>query len=262
MASRPPVQNKGANTLVLTYDCARHPQLWRDKSKALSGRRSNRSSILHDSYRFPLMFQLSRREFHLAVRLKDPLQSWLESVWRLFSVALGCVTLAAKCTPLGSYHRNTADRPNESIAFRNGYSLAFVEFGEQGSCQDVSQLQRLEDLIKRAARPLVVTYVHGWHNNAESADVDRFSGLLAELSKSASVRRSNYHVLGVYIGWRREITNLPLITELSFWNRKAAAERLASNFDLYTAVASIATRRGSSTKINNIRSFLDIPLAA
>ena len=152
--------------------------------------------------------------------------------------AVGIVLLSG-CTAQGPYCGNTADK-HASVVAGTRYNLAFIEFGEQGSYQDISQLQDAAELIKRTARPFVVTYIHGWHNNAVSNDVDRFRAFLNELSRSPSIQRSNYNVIGVYLGWRGEITKFPGITELTFWSRKAAAERLASNLDCYDAIATIS----------------------
>ena len=151
------------------------------------------------------------------------------------AICLLWLILFQGCAPLGPYHRNSA-----SLIQKPEFSLAFIEFGEQGSYQDGSQLERAVKVIKETERPLVVTYVHGWQNNAVSADVGRFRNLLSELSNSSSVRKSNFHFIGVYLGWRGKLTGIPVVAELTFWNRKAAAERLASNFDLYNAIATIA----------------------
>src|ERR1035441_4446195 len=87
----------------------------------------------------------------------------------------------AGCTSLSPLHQNTDVNPQNSVRPGSGYQLAFIEFGEQGSYQDTSQLQNALDLIKRTSNPLVITYVHGWQNDAGSADVDRFSSLLTRL---------------------------------------------------------------------------------
>lgn len=144
------------------------------------------------------------------------------------------------CTHLSPLHPNTNANPTNSLSSGAGYDLAFVEFGEQGSYQDTSQLKNTIGLIKRTSRPLVVTYVHGWHNNAGSDDVKRFSDWLSELSQTQLIRDSGFHLIGVYIGWRGELTQAPLVRQLTFYNRKAAAERLASNFDCYDAIATIS----------------------
>lgn len=161
---------------------------------------------------------------------------------------LVAATLLCGCGHLNPLHQNTSAEPTKSIVPKDGRDLAFIEFGEQGSYQDRTQLQNALDLIKRTPRPLVITYVHGWHNNAGSDDVRKFSEWLLELSKTQRIRDSGLHLIGVYLGWRGEITNAPIIRQFSFYSRKAAAERLASNFDCYDAIAAISQAARESHK--------------
>ena len=130
--------------------------------------------------------------------------------------------------------------PQNSVDTKNGYKIAFIEFGEQGSYQDPTQLKNALDLIQKTEKPLVITYVHGWQNNVESDDVKNFESLLTRLNRAPAIRDVGFHVVGVYLGWRGKLMPVPLLKELSFWNRKAAAERLASNYDCYDAIASIS----------------------
>ena len=158
------------------------------------------------------------------------------------------VALLCGCGHLNPLYQNTSADPTNSIERKEGRDLAFIEFGEQGSYQDRTQLQNALDLIKRTSRPLVITYVHGWHNNAGSADVDRFSEWLLALSKTQRIRDSGLHLIGVYLGWRGEITDVPVLRQFSFYSRKSAAERLASNFDCYDAIAAISQTARESHK--------------
>jgi hypothetical protein len=142
---------------------------------------------------------------------------------------------------------NTTANPTNSVIAQDGYKVAFVEFGEQGSYQDPTQLQSALALIHDTPQPLVITYVHGWQNNVESGDVQSFESLLARLNRAPAIRNVGFHVVGVYLGWRGKLTPVPVLKEISFWNRKATAERLASNYDCYDAIASIseeARRKG------------------
>jgi pimeloyl-ACP methyl ester carboxylesterase len=157
---------------------------------------------------------------------------------RFCSVA--AIALLCSCAHLSPLHPNTAANPHNSLSSGSGYNLAFIEFGEQGSYQDPTQLDNAIDLIKRTAKPLVITYVHGWHNNAGSADVGRFCGWLSALSQTQLIRNSGFHIVGIYLGWRGEITTAPVVRELTFFSRKSAAERLASNFDCYDAIAAVS----------------------
>jgi hypothetical protein len=151
------------------------------------------------------------------------------------------------CTSLSPLRPNTTANPTNSVIPQDGYKVAFVEFGEQGSYQDPPQLQNALALIRDTPQPLVITYVHGWQNNAESGDVQSFESLLARLNGAPAIRNAGFHVVGVYLGWRGKLTSVPVLKEISFWNRKATAERLASNYDCYDAIASIseeARRKG------------------
>ena len=129
---------------------------------------------------------------------------------------------------------------DQSIATENGYKVAFVEFGEQGSYQDADQLPKALSLIRETPNPLVITYVHGWQNNAKSGDVVSFAKLLDRLNRAPAIRDAGFHVVGIYLGWRGKMTSVSVLKELSFWNRKSTAERLSSNYDVYDAIASIS----------------------
>ena len=96
------------------------------------------------------------------------------------------------------------------------------------------------DLIRVTEKPLVITYVHGWQNDVQSGDVEKFESLLARLNRAPAIRAIGFQVVGVYLGWRGRLTPVPVLKEASFWNRKATAERLASNYDCYDAIASIS----------------------
>jgi hypothetical protein len=151
------------------------------------------------------------------------------------------------CTSLSPLRPNTTANPTNSVITEGGYKVAFVEFGEQGSYQDPTQLQNALALIHDTPQPLVITYVHGWQNNVESGDVQSFQSLLARLNRAPAIRNVGFHVVGVYLGWRGKLTPVPILKEISFGNRKATAERLASNYDCYDAIASIseeARRKG------------------
>ena len=159
-----------------------------------------------------------------------------------------CAGLLAGCTHLSPLRENTAANPHNSVVTGTGYKLAFIEFGEQGSYQDTSQLTNAVELVEKTERPLVITYVHGWQNNAESGDVKSFSGLLERLNSAPAIRDAGFNLVGVYLAWRGKLTPVPVLKELSFWNRKAAAERIASNYDCYDAIAAISEAGRASAR--------------
>ncbi len=158
---------------------------------------------------------------------------------RFISISISATSLVA-CTQLSPLRENTDANPHNSVVIGAGYKVAFIEFGEQGSYQDTSQLKNAIELVQNTNKPLVITYVHGWQNNAESGDVQRFSGLLSRLNQASAIRDAGFNVVGVYMAWRGKLTPVPALKEISFWNRKATAERIASNFDCYDAIAAIS----------------------
>src|SRR5438552_9014987 len=61
--------------------------------------------------------------------------------------SLAGIAFLCGCTYLTPLHQNTARSPHNSLSSGSGYDLAFIEFGEQGSYQDSSQLQNAIELI-------------------------------------------------------------------------------------------------------------------
>jgi hypothetical protein len=105
-------------------------------------------------------------------------------LWRL-SATLTLTVLLASCAAYGPYHANTASNPLNSVRgpADGRYKLAFIEFNDQGSELDPSQRAAALDLIRKAPRPILLIYVHGWQNNANSGDVCHFEHFLDELSR-------------------------------------------------------------------------------
>jgi pimeloyl-ACP methyl ester carboxylesterase len=164
---------------------------------------------------------------------------------RILFPALVALALTA-CTTNEALRANKHGQIN-SIADTTGkdYDLAFVEFGEYGSFQDVTQLDEARSLLQKTpGKVLLVMYVHGWHNHAKSRDVERFSKFLEGIARFQLVQNTGFRVVGVYLGWRGESSWLKGANILTIWDRKRAAERLASNNDCLEAISSLtATAR-------------------
>jgi hypothetical protein len=143
------------------------------------------------------------------------------------------------------------------------YDLFSVEFDDQGWAADSfndpdkkeTQLKTLVNGLKKIyegqgqKQPLnIVIYTHGWHHSARPADsnVVRFRTLLEGLSLAEGllcVKRAGAaclsdqaqlkpidkrrRVVGVYLGWRGDSILGPLIEDLSIWDRKTVAEKVA-----------------------------------
>jgi len=123
------------------------------------------------------------------------------------------------------------------------YRLYFTEFDDQGwaypdnapygkaSTQLGSFVKDLRDTITASSEKIsVVVFVHGWKHTARSDDenVRRFRSLLDSLDEVEKATGCGRHVVGLYVGWRGAATVLddPL-ENLTFYNRKSAAERVA-----------------------------------
>jgi hypothetical protein len=152
------------------------------------------------------------------------------------------VALALTACTTNEALRSNRDGKINSIADTKDkdYDLAFVEFGEYGSFQDTTQLDEARRLLEqRSGKVLLVMYVHGWHNHAKSGDVDRFSKFLERIAQFQLVQNTGFRVVGVYLGWRGESSWLKGANIFTIWDRKRAAERLASNNDCLEAISSL-----------------------
>jgi hypothetical protein len=131
-------------------------------------------------------------------------------MFRIIATVLSMGLLSA-CVGNKPYHLGgIADEfyPNQKPEFEQtavssgrNYRLSFVEFDERGDFWDRRQLAAASRAIRNSNKPvLLVTFIHGWHNNADSGDVETFRCLLSELAVSETL--SGFQVHGVFLGWR------------------------------------------------------------
>jgi len=169
-------------------------------------------------------------------------------------------------------------------------SCSFVEFDERGDFLDFQQHTSCEAQIAslvQSNRVLVVIYCHGWKNSSQSGDVLKFNSFLARLADSEEIRQRGMRVHGVYLGWRgnafkpyinRSGDNQPyqdttriygepivdrefqrrfdwtwMVPEnLSYWNRKAAAEHKVSGLPMARAIFTYAAAaKNYGAKLDN-----------
>jgi hypothetical protein len=145
----------------------------------------------------------------------------------LLFTALPLISLSfSGCASMGP----TYEGRNNILNDDQQYKLGVIEFGELGSYADAreGELNDTVELLKNTERPLLVVYIHGWLNNATSGDVGNFRGFLSRLAQSRQVKIHHYNVFGVYFAWPGKTLALPYLDYLTFWNRKQAAERIAS----------------------------------
>ncbi len=112
------------------------------------------------------------------------------------------------------------------------YDLGFIEFTERGNLYDRDSAQRVFKLIQREAKSergvAVFVFVHGWKHNARSNDsnVVQFREFLSRAAENEVVGKRK--VVGVYLGWRGALTNVPLLKETTYWARKSVAEEVGA----------------------------------
>jgi hypothetical protein len=176
--------------------------------------------------------------------------NWWRSRARSWNLSSGCrllvtlvfAVLVAGCASYGPYHANTSGEPFNSVRGpKDGrYKLAFIEFGDQGSMLDPSQLGAALKVIGKAERPLLFVYIHGWQNNAVSGDVCRFEHFIDTMSRFPEMTARKINVIGVYIGWRGRDLTVPGLNLLTFWSRKSAGQIVASQNGCLAAISELA----------------------
>jgi hypothetical protein len=151
---------------------------------------------------------------------------------------------------------------------KDPYDLAFIEFDEKGDFWDRQQLGHAYKQIEKLSRnpskpPLLLTYIHGWQNNAsdETHDVANFRGLLSRLALNPQISK-NYQVFGVYLGWRGLLVpegKHPLSQalyfvphETSFWSRKDTATRVAGEPMSEAIFAAVHAARKSNPQARTV----------
>ena len=149
------------------------------------------------------------------------------------SVAAHCATYAKEDG--GAYQLYFAEFDDQGWL----YPAPSASYGSAGNQMDrlIADLQKLASLQERTS---VVVFAHGWKHTAQSEDTNVKSfrlfleGLDAVERASTGARaaaagfgRCPRHVVGVYLGWRGAATELGPLENITFWNRKEAAQRVA-----------------------------------
>jgi hypothetical protein len=116
------------------------------------------------------------------------------------------------------------------------YLLGFIEFDDQGllweRCQMNAVLNKLED-DSTSEDLMIVVFVHGWKHSAKPNDdnIKTFRNLLSGLSDTDALsnkkkKEKPRKVVGIYLGWRGASITVPLLEDLTFWNRKETAHKV------------------------------------
>jgi hypothetical protein len=118
-------------------------------------------------------------------------------------------------------------------------------------------LQLIQKARSMSGHPVILTFIHGWKNNADrnprdpNGNVVGFEGVLeylAEATENGKRIFGDSPVVGIYVSWRGDLIskNFPASRNLSYFNRERAAIRIpgASMTAALTEIM-LETHRGS-----------------
>jgi len=171
----------------------------------------------------------------------------------------------------GSYaiqHRHYRYQDRGHVARTGEYHMAFVEFDDQGWFADRRQMEALFMLLRTLEEndrhTLILVYAHGWKHNASGCDnnvhcfsrlVERMDILERHLDEAKAMQpgaveqkgpgRVPRHVVAVYVGWRG-LSLKGALANISFWTRKATAERVGRG-----GVKELLTRLNDYRRVRN-----------
>jgi hypothetical protein len=179
------------------------------------------------------------------------------------TLAIICLSLGG-CVHYGQFRNDRPGHPESRSIWRpdasdpkhrSNYYMAFVEVDEFGEMFDRNQLVHALELIREAKgnsktkaraadgsvssthNAIVVTFIHGWKNNASdgSGNVWGFRDALHDLADTMDQALKTRErlpdeepepVVGIYVGWRGAVTNLGVVKEFTFFDRRNAAARI------------------------------------
>ena len=124
-----------------------------------------------------------------------------------------------------------------SIERYPGYTIAIVEFDDQGRFWDREQVKALQAEMVRQARENedagvgTLVFVHGWRDDARVCDkaLVAFREFVHRIAVDDLGKLPGHHpLIGIYVAWRGYSSHLWPLEFLSFVGRKEAATRIAS----------------------------------
>lgn len=160
----------------------------------------------------------------------------------LAKLLLVAVPLMSACVPHTLYNELPEQYIQQIASDTAGSApahLAVIEFDDHGVLWKRDQLEDTIELIHRTNRDaddgtLVIVYVHGWKNNADPTDAEGALARFRETVRSNAARNpadrpfAADRIIGVFLGWRGDTSDIPLQEQLTFWDRRRAGERVAS----------------------------------
>lgn len=132
------------------------------------------------------------------------------------------------------------------------YSLAFVEFANDGHLYNPQQMEDALKAIDEADRrsnhhALVLTFIHGWKNNAGQTNnnVVDFRKQINRIARDVcGADASTCGVIGIYFGWNGDSVKREWDTlrQLSIFDRRAVARHVAKGGDITFSLLRVMAR--------------------
>jgi hypothetical protein len=162
--------------------------------------------------------------------------------------AVVCLGLLASCTE----HTIYRNHPPYAIALPGDVGLSVIEFDDHGEFWDRSQLDYALGKIgaaQAAHGAIVITFMHGWDNNASrgnerspDGNLFKFKAVLqkiAQLEAAGAPAGMARPIVGVYLGWRGEGFH-SWLNALSFYSRYSAAQKIGAGTAVTESLLAIA----------------------
>jgi pimeloyl-ACP methyl ester carboxylesterase len=124
---------------------------------------------------------------------------------------------------------NKAHQRPDAVFAGSNFTLAIVEFDDQGRCQDRRQMSALAHKLAEleGQDAIVLVFVHGWKHDGRSDDdnLGHFCRILKTVATEEGAQ--GVPVFGVFVAWRGlSLYGNDYISDLTFWDRKQAGLRV------------------------------------
>lgn len=134
----------------------------------------------------------------------------------------------AVCQPTLEHVPDPSAKPRPSGDVPIVFPIRLTDDGEfVERCELTDALQEL----RAPGAQLALIYIHGWKHDARHDDTDRkhFKELLDLLSAREAARSLPRRVVGVFVSWNGQRSDVPVINNLTFWGRKKTADLITQS---------------------------------
>src|ERR1700680_3053171 len=188
-------------------------------------------------------------------------------------ISIGLTAIAGSWSASCTLHTSYRHYPSH-IDLPSNVKLAVIELDDHGELWDRPQLDRALGTIDNAQGPeerggkgaIVVTFVHGWNNNASRGNewdpggtLHKFKDSLvtiAQRERELAGEAAQRTVVGIYVAWRGESIHpkpVALVQDIfTFYSRYSAAKKVAAGPAITETLLAIAATARANTKTQSI----------